>query len=330
MTSRQVGSRISELSGGRRVQTGRTPERQKKMSPGEKRRLAQLTACCLIFVLLVAVKLLLPGKAAGLRESVSALMGQNMDVTEVFSAVGRAVSGKEDARETLSEVYRAVFRPEEGETLETAGAASVPAGNAAAEATASAANGNETAAPAEGASAASASAAQATASEAEAAPAVQTKNLAYILYSDQNLPENVSMQQALLDFPYCTPVKGTLSSAFGYREHPIEGEEKFHYGLDIAAGTGTEIDSFADGTVTAAGESTSYGKYLIIAHEGNYATLYAHCSAITVSSGAQVKMGEKVAEVGETGMATGPHLHFELHSGDTYLNPIYYVSVSRA
>ena len=152
--------------------------------------------------------------------------------------------------------------------------------------------------------------------------------LAYILYSDQNLPGNVSMEQSLLGFDYCTPVFGPLSSNFGYREHPVEGEERFHYGVDIAADTGTNIVCFADGAVTAVGESSSYGKYLIVEHEGGYATLYAHCSRITVSSGEKVKEGAKLAEVGETGIATGPHLHFELHRDSVYLNPIYYVSAA--
>ena len=140
------------------------------------------------------------------------------------------------------------------------------------------------------------------------------------------LPEGVSMEQAILDFDYTTPVMGVLTSDFGYREHPIEGEERFHYGIDLAANSGTEIDCFADGTVTAAGESSSYGKYCIVGHAGGYSTLYAHCSRIVVTSGTPVSRGQKIAEVGETGMATGPHLHFELHQDGGYLNPIYYVS----
>ena len=92
----------------------------------------------------------------------------------------------------------------------------------------------------------------------------------------------------------------------------MEGEERFHYGIDLAADTGTAVSCFADGTVTAVGESSSYGKYCIVTHSGGYATLYAHCSRVTASSGAEVARGQKIAEVGETGMATGPHLHFEL------------------
>ena len=116
------------------------------------------------------------------------------------------------------------------------------------------------------------------------------------------------------------------SSGFGYRIHPVEGEEDFHHGVDIAADTGTAILCFADGTVTAVGESSSYGKYCIVRHDNGFSTLYAHCSKVTASSGASVKEGQKIAEVGETGMATGPHLHFELHEEGVYLNPIYYVT----
>ena len=108
----------------------------------------------------------------------------------------------------------------------------------------------------------------------------------------------------------------------------MEGEERFHYGLDIGAAEGTAIACFADGTVTAVGESSSYGKYVTVSHEGGFSTLYAHCSRILAASGDTVGEGEPIAEVGETGMATGPHLHFELHKGSQYLNPIYYVALA--
>ena len=86
------------------------------------------------------------------------------------------------------------------------------------------------------------------------------------------------------------------------------------------------IISFADGTVTAVGESSLLGKYVTVLHANNYTTLYAHCSRIMASSGQQVRMGDPIAEVGQTGQATGPHLHFELHLDTVYLNPIYYVA----
>lgn len=130
----------------------------------------------------------------------------------------------------------------------------------------------------------------------------------------------------MLGFAYASPVAGQLSSSFGLRTDPLEGGRRFHYGLDIAAEEGAVVSSFADGTVTAVGESSELGRYVTVSHPNGYATLYAHCTRITASSGQQVSRGDPIAEVGETGRATGNHLHFELHHGSTYLNPIYYVA----
>lgn len=235
-----------------------------------------------------------------------------MDVKAVFSAVGEAFSGEKAAGDTMKDVYQAVFQPsEEPEALKTA-AVLLPEPDTAMKTLR--AYRPEEEQPEESVPAAP---------EAEER---QVDALTYVLYSEQNLPEGVSMEQAILDFSYCTPVCGTLTSGFGYRDHPMEGEERFHYGVDLAANTGTEVLCFADGTVNVVGESSSYGKYCIISHNGGYSTLYAHCSRITVSSGAAVTKGQKIAEVGETGMATGPHLHFEVQCDGTYLNPIYYVA----
>lgn len=140
------------------------------------------------------------------------------------------------------------------------------------------------------------------------------------------LPAQVRMTQQVLGFPYTAPLAGEITGKFGYRTHPILGEELFHYGLDIAAESGTEIHAFADGEVTVVGESSELGKYVVLAHGTEYTTLYAHCSEITAASGKQVTMGETVAKVGSTGQSTGPHLHFELQRGNTFLNPIYYAA----
>ena len=141
-------------------------------------------------------------------------------------------------------------------------------------------------------------------------------------------PADAELLQQVLGFAYTAPVEGQLSSGFGLRTDPLEGVSRFHYGLDIAAPAGAVVSSFADGTVTAVGESSSYGKYCTVTHANGCATLYAHCGRISVSSGAAVKKGEKLGEVGETGMATGPHLHFELQKDGVYLNPIYYVETA--
>lgn len=131
--------------------------------------------------------------------------------------------------------------------------------------------------------------------------------------------------QAKLPFFSAQPLSGTVESRFGWREHPVEGGTKFHYGVDVAAAEGTAIRCFADGRVTVVGESTTLGRYVKVAHDGGYATLYGHCQEISASDGQEVRRGEVIAQVGSTGQATGPHLHFELTRGQVYLNPIYYI-----
>ena len=318
MTSRQTGRRIQAMSAGRRRPVGGAGKRSVRpnepLNPRELRRLAQVVACGAAFVLLVAAKLLLPGRMEEFNSWLAAAMGQNMDVQAVFSAVGRAFAGEGGG--TVSEVYQAVFHPQEAaEAAKTASQRTLKLREGAA---------------LEGLRAYRPQEEQGSAEEAPPAEALEdtASTLAYILYSEENLPESVSMEQAILGFDYCTPVSGVLSSDFGYREHPVEGEERFHNGEDLAAGTVTEVDCFADGHVTAVGESSSYGRYCIVAHEGGYSTLYAHCSRVVVSSGTEVTRGQKIAEVGETGMATGPHLHFELQRDGVYLNPIYYVAAA--
>lgn len=323
MTSRQAGRGISTIAAQRRKTGGRrggarqaVRRRNEALRPQERRLLLQLVACSGIFVLLVAAKLLLPAKMAQFNERLSGALRQNMDVKAVFSAVGRAITGEDNAGGAMEDVYQAVFHPEKGETMETAALEGLPLDESAAlddlrEYRMKSLTADQ----------------QTAEGEADAkTEQTEVSTLAYVLYSDRNLPEDVSLEQAILGFDYCTPVCGTLTSNFGYREHPVEGEERFHYGVDLAADTGTAISCFADGTVTAVGESSSYGRYCIVTHEGGYSTLYAHCSRVTASSGTAVKEGQKIAEVGESGMATGPHLHFELHRDGTYLNPIYYVS----
>lgn len=114
------------------------------------------------------------------------------------------------------------------------------------------------------------------------------------------------------------PVAGTITSPQGYRTDPITGETSYHSGTDIAVPEGTPILAAADGTVTVANAldswGGSYGYYVKLDHGDGLTTLYAHCSSICVTAGQQVKAGEVIAYVGQTGRATGPHLHFEVHS----------------
>lgn len=153
-----------------------------------------------------------------------------------------------------------------------------------------------------------------------------TPDTAVPLTETRDYPEHAVAQQRVLGFACAAPLHGEITSGFGWREHPNDGREAFHYGVDIGADEGTEIDCFADGTVGVVAESVELGKYLTVHHENGVITLYAHCSRITVSPDAAVKLGDKLGEVGSTGNATGPHLHFEIHDGEDYLDPVYYLS----
>jgi murein DD-endopeptidase MepM/ murein hydrolase activator NlpD len=105
-----------------------------------------------------------------------------------------------------------------------------------------------------------------------------------------------------------------ISSVFGGREHPILGGWKMHKGTDYAAAWGTPVRAIGDGVVTRAGWGAGYGNVLEIRHRNGFITRYGHLSAFAkgVHVGSRVSIGELVARVGATGLATGPHLHFEV------------------
>ena len=302
----------------------------------EDRSALRLMICGGIFVLLVAVKLLFPHAVGNMARSARQMIGQDADFKEAFAAMGRAISGEEDVSDSLRDAYTAVFNPLE----EIAGEEYVSSPYTAAQTdkereslemeftggpAAEEENFTQEQPVEKGGGEADAVKSDPKPEEEPSGDDTVTESMSYV-YSMPALPENASLEQRSLGFSYTSPVSGTLSSTFGWRDHPVDGENKFHYGLDLAADTGAEICAFADGEVFATGESSTLGNYIMLRHPGGYITLYAHCSKVTVSSGAVAK-GDKIAEVGETGTATGPHLHFELHDGGLYLNPIYYVEV---
>lgn len=127
---------------------------------------------------------------------------------------------------------------------------------------------------------------------------------------------------------YLWPCPSTrrLTSRFATREHPIDGVTKMHNGIDIAGGYGADIIAADSGTVLFAGNSSSYGKYIVLSHGNGITTLYAHCSQLLVSAGASVSRGQTIAKVGSTGKSTGPHLHFEVSVNGTRKDPLNYVS----
>ena len=121
------------------------------------------------------------------------------------------------------------------------------------------------------------------------------------------------------------PVAGSVTSGYGPRKHPITGENKTHNGIDIKADTGTAVRAAADGTVSHIGHDMSktsgYGNYVTLDHDNGYQTRYAHLSKVSVQIRQKVRKGEKIGEVGETGAATGPHLHFEVEKNGSFIDP---------
>ncbi len=117
------------------------------------------------------------------------------------------------------------------------------------------------------------------------------------------------------------PVQGKVTSPYGYRKDPFTGQRAMHWGIDIGAESGTPIVSVTHGQVIKVAENDSYGKYIMVRHNDNLTTLYAHCSAIDAKEGQNVRQGQQIARVGSTGRSTGPHLHFETRVGGQKINP---------
>lgn len=146
-----------------------------------------------------------------------------------------------------------------------------------------------------------------------------------------NVLEGMLMNQNLKDrvYPQGRPVKaGWLSSYFGKRTDPFTGKAANHTGIDFAGKKGAEIIAVADGVVTWSADRYGYGIMVEINHGNGYSTRYAHNSQNLVSVGDEVKKGQPVALMGETGRATGPNLHFEVLHNGSRVNPVNFIRES--
>lgn len=124
---------------------------------------------------------------------------------------------------------------------------------------------------------------------------------------------------------YPLPYRATVTSAYGWRTHPITGKQSFHNGVDLAAGSGTAIYAVRSGTVTTATYSSVYGYYVTVNHGDGYSSLYAHMTDYVVSNGQYVEKGQLLGYVGSTGWSTGPHLHFTIYYNGSTVNPMDYI-----
>lgn len=125
------------------------------------------------------------------------------------------------------------------------------------------------------------------------------------------------------------PAHGRLTSLFGMRNHPVLREEQHHDGIDISLPTGSPIQPVAAGTVTFAGENGGYGLLVEVAHENGLSSRYAHLSETMVSVGEQVSPGNTLGLAGQSGLATGSHLHLEIRRDRQPINPLLLLSRER-
>lgn len=121
--------------------------------------------------------------------------------------------------------------------------------------------------------------------------------------------------------PKGLPVEGKLTSTFGSRKHPQNGQELFHSGIDISVPTGTPVKATADGIISFAGWSRGNGNVVVIEHGNGFTTVYAHNSTLKVAAGQTVKQGVQIAASGSTGNSTGPHVHYEVWKNGQHVNP---------
>ena len=142
----------------------------------------------------------------------------------------------------------------------------------------------------------------------------------------QSQPDNVTTGTVVNGLTWVQPCYYTvLTSPFGWREHPIYGGQRFHYGVDLAAATGTDIVATRAGVVTTATYDDSAGYYVVIDHQDGFVTKYLHMTHFIVSPGQSVSAGQKIGEMGNTGASKGTHLHFGVMYNGSYVDPMLYI-----
>ena len=135
----------------------------------------------------------------------------------------------------------------------------------------------------------------------------------------------------ILNNSFIWPLKDIhITSNYGKRKDPLNKKKmKFHHGIDISAKLGTDVKASRGGKVIFAQKNGGYGLTVMILHENNIISLYAHLSEILVKKGVVVKQGIIIGKVGSTGRSTGPHLHFEVRKNNKSVNPIYYLKSNK-
>ena len=132
-----------------------------------------------------------------------------------------------------------------------------------------------------------------------------------------------ALRRVLGEHLFTHPIKGArLTSPFGWRNDPFTGVRRHHAAVDLAAPHGTAVLSAQDGNVAEIGYDRVFGNFVIISHDGDFQTLYAHLHTVTARRGETVKQGARIGTVGSTGLSTGPHLHFGIYKNNRAVNPL--------
>ncbi|NTV01686.1 MAG: M23 family metallopeptidase [Chlorobiaceae bacterium] len=142
----------------------------------------------------------------------------------------------------------------------------------------------------------------------------------------QSKPYAGKEKSIIAALPSIKPIAGIVSSEFGLRMHPIHKRMIFHAGTDFSAPEGTKVMATADGTVAFSGFDSGYGKKVIVDHGNGYQTIYAHLSKALIRQGQHVRRGDTIAFSGNTGLSTGPHLHYEVRKDNSVVNPTAFFS----
>ena len=137
--------------------------------------------------------------------------------------------------------------------------------------------------------------------------------------TEQQIMENEA-KEIKKNISFIAPIKGRISSTFGWRNPTTSNVPKYHTGVDIAAVEGTKIKSATDGKVIMVSSAGDYGNHYQIQIK-DVILVYAHCKKLYLKEGDNVKQGQEIAEVGSTGNSTGPHLHFEIRKGERKIDP---------
>ena len=134
-------------------------------------------------------------------------------------------------------------------------------------------------------------------------------------------PEGASLETYAVEGEFCSPVVGVLTSDYGFRDNPVDGEGDFHAGLDIAAAEGSAVECVQAGQVVRTGYNSERGNYIVVRHANGLQTLYQHMACIFVRAGETLEAAQRIGTVGSTGYSTGPHLHFELIVNGVRMDP---------